>query len=379
MALSLMAGVRSVRERIPLTRQGLQEPAQITFTDVSVEAGVGYSHGYAVARVTDPMQAVSGAAAGDYNRDGWVDLYVIRGNQAPSALLRNRGDGTFEDVAEEAGVAFADTFGSGPTFADVDGDGWLDLFLGGIEGSKPRLLMNSGDGRFVDVTGNSGIVVNGDTFSAAFGDYDRDGDLDLLTTHWMGNLDIPTEKNHLWQNDGTGFFTAVLDESIGLEVYHDPDHPAAKGRPGDFTLTGNFADIDSDGWPDLLMTGDFGTSHVFLSQGDGTFTLTTDLDVITDENGMGTAIEDYDQDGDLDWFVSSIWDPDEVGAWGHTGNRLYRNLGDGVFEDATEPASDLATGAGPVALLTSITTATSIFFTSMALFPWLEAERAPRL
>ena len=127
------------------------------------------------------------------------------------------------------------------------------------------------------------------------------------------------------------------------------------------------------------MTGDFGTSHVFLSQGDGTFTLTTDLDVITDENGMGTAIEDYDQDGDLDWFVSSIWDPDEVGAWGHTGNRLYRNLGDGVFEDATEPASDLATGAGPVALLTSITTATSIFFTSMALFPWLEAERAPRL
>ena len=190
----------------------------------------------------------------------------------------------------------------------------------------------------MDVTAESGISTTGDTYSASFGDYDRDGDLDLLSTHWMGTSPNPTENNHLWANDGTGFFTPVLDQGLGLEVYHDPEHPGAKGRPGDFTLTGNFADINNEGWPDLLMTGDFGTSQVFISDGDGTFTLTTDPAVITDENGMGTSIEDYDHDGDLDWFVSSIWDPDEETPWGSSGNRLYRNRGDGSFEDATDEA-----------------------------------------
>jgi len=106
----------------------------------------------------------------------------------------------------------------------------------------------------------------------------------------------------------------------------------------DFTFTPNFADIDNDKWPDLLIASDFGTTRVFRNNAGLSFTDVTDS-AISDENGMGAAVGDYDNDGDLDWFVSSIWDPD--GAiespqnWGVSGNRLYRNLGDGTFEDVT--------------------------------------------
>ncbi|MEO1085766.1 MAG: CRTAC1 family protein, partial [Acidobacteriota bacterium] len=93
------------------------------------------------------------------------------------------------------------------------------------------------------------------------------------------------------------------------------------------------------GVPDLLYSGDFGTSKIFRGLGDGTFEDVTSA-VISDENGMGSVFGDYDADGDIDWFVSSIWDPDGLpaGNWGVTGNRLYRNLGDGTFEDATAEA-----------------------------------------
>ena len=318
----------------PLCTLLLAEQPEFWFEDVSDSARITSGHRYGPGKRTDTMEAVGGVAAGDYDRDGWVDVYFANGDVTPNALLRNRGDGTFEDVSESAGVALQGQRGSGPTFADIDGDGWIDLFVGGVSGSKPSVFRNLGDGTFQEMTGHTGIEVEGDTISAAFGDYDRDGDLDLFTTHWAG-FGVVKPPGHLWHNKGDGSFRLIPDQAVGLETYHDPH---SKGRRGDFTLTPNFADIDSDGWPDLLVAGDFGTSHVFLNNRDRTFRKVTDDTVINDENGMGASVGDYDNDGDLDWFISSIFDDRPNVPWGPTGNRLYRNDGAGVFEDVTEEA-----------------------------------------
>ena len=158
------------------------------FTDVTAEAGLVYQHGYTVTPgFREASEHAGGVAAGDYDRDGDIDLYVVRGDIGPNLLFRNRGDGTFEEVGAAAGVALTGVRSSGPLFADLDGDGWLDLFVGGVEGTAPSVFRNAGDGTFADVTATSGIEIPAgrDTFSATAADYDRDGDLDLFVTHWL--------------------------------------------------------------------------------------------------------------------------------------------------------------------------------------------------
>jgi hypothetical protein len=279
-------------------------------------------------------------AAGDYDGDGWIDLYVVRGDIGPNLLFRNRGDGTFEEVGQKAGVALEGTLGSGPTFADYDGDGDLDLLVLGIGftdrddlATPPTLFRNQGNGTFEDVTSAAGLVVTRDSYSASFADVDRDGDLDLFITHWSTFLVRGAPTENFWRNNGDGTFTeATL--SAGFPPFEHPD----LGRI-DLTFSAAFTDLDFDGWPDLLIASDFHTSRTFRNDGDGTFSETTTA-VISDENGMGSAVGDYDGDGDLDWFVSSIYDPKGVvtPSWGISGNRLYRNRGDGSFEDATDEA-----------------------------------------
>ncbi|MFQ5739480.1 MAG: CRTAC1 family protein [Acidobacteriota bacterium] len=309
-------------------RLSTREALPLRFTDVTREAGLDYDHGFKDGANTDPKQAIGGVAAGDFDGDRLVDLYLVRGDIGPNLLLRNRGDGSFEEVAEAAGLDLRQTIGSGPTFGDYDGDGWLDLVIGGVEGTPPRVFRNRGDSTFAETTAETGITAQGDTFSAAFGDYDRDGYLDLFLTHWMGQRSVNPEDVHLWRNQGDGRFEPRSDEQLGLTGY----------REKDFTLSPNFADLNNDGWPDLVVTGDFGTSKVFLNLKDGTFTNITDSTVVTDENGMGAAVADFDNDGDLDWFISSIWDPNQGFGWGTTGNRLYSNRGDGTLEDVTSQA-----------------------------------------
>jgi len=305
--------------------------AQWIFSDQTGPAGFTLPHGYQnlPERVAGERQIIAGGvAAGDYDRDGWVDLYLVRGDIGANLLYRNKGDGTFEEVGTTAGVALSGARGSGPLFADFSGDGWLDLFIGGVNGTGPTLFRNRGDGTFENITATSGLAALSNTFGAAFGDIDLDGDLDLYVSHWLPDQG----GGYLFRNNGNGTFS---DISFAAGVL----------TPGINDFTPNFADINNDGWPDLLVAADFGTSQVFMNNRDGTFTNVTDRNVITDENGMGAAIGDYDHDGDLDWFVSSIKDPNgnpdsgnPEGNWGVTGNRLYRNRGDGTFEDATDAA-----------------------------------------
>lgn len=298
------------------------DPVWAVWTFSEVGAASGFTHGHGYVGVPNQSQIVSGGvAAADYDGDGDVDVYAVRGSSGPNLLYRNEGNGIFTEVGAAAGVAGPPTGGAGPVFADIDGDGHLDLLVGGVDGSASAVYRNDGTGGFVDVTLASGFAPASDTFAISLADVDRDDDLDVAAVHWGFD-----QRVTLWENDGTGSFTDVTAGS-GLVV----------GSIYGFSPT--FSDIDGDGWVDLLVAADFGTSRVFRNQQDGTFTEIT-TSVIDDENGMGAAAFDYDHDGDVDWFVTSVWDPNQIaeGNWGVTGNRLYENQGSGIFTDVTTSA-----------------------------------------
>lgn len=296
------------------------------FTDVTQTAGFTYAHGYSTltSGITRDLAVLAGGgvAAGDYDEDGWPDLYVTRGTTGANLLFRNQGDGTFAETGAAAGVALQGKYHAGATFADIDGDADLDLFVAGFNDTPPTLFRNAGDGTFTDITTASGLGVLRQSFSASFGDIDNDGDADLWVTHYLFN----TSAGYLWRNNGSGVFTDI-SQAAGIQ----------NGLLKDWTA--NFADINYDGWQDILVAGDFGTSQIYRNNHNGTFTRDTNSH-LTDENAMGAAVGDYDNDGDLDWFVSSISDPagsrpPGTVTWGSTGNRFYRNDA-GVFADVTD-------------------------------------------
>ena len=328
-------------------------PAATLFVNATAESGIQYRHGYLnPPEFVDPEEFGGGVAVGDYDGDGLVDLFIARGDIGPNLLYRNLGDNVFEDVAMEAGVAFTKSASenyrhSGPAFADMDGDGDLDLFVGGLEFDPSFVFTNEGDGTFTDVTAGSGIDTLGarHTVSAGFGDYDLDGDLDMFLTHW-GTEDGPGVRlhtEHLWRNDTRDgeirFFDASLEAGIASEIFSAEPVASSYGEGFDCTFTPTFARMNEDRYPDLLISADFLTSMFFVNNGDGTFTNATDRSVIQDRNGMGSAVGDYDGDGDLDWFVTSVWSvPNEAGDQiFELGNRLYRNAG-GELSDVTELA-----------------------------------------
>ena len=300
-------------------------PQGLVFTNMTSSAGFPESRPHPFS--TDGDLAAGGLAAGDYDADGDIDLYVVRGLEDANVLLQNQGDGTYLDVAVDVGLAFVSK-GSGPAFADIDGDGDLDLFIGSVD-DYPYYLMRNDDGSFTDITESSGLSVSllYPSISATFADYDGDGYVDLFLTHW--NTFGDSDDELLWRNNGDGTFQNVTVQ-VGLA---DPSHPVI------LSLTHNLSDLDQDGDLDLLIAADFNSSQVFMNNGDGTFTITTDTDVVTDDNGMGASVGDYDNDGDMDWFVTSIYGDTLSGGINGTGNRLYRNDGNGVFEDVTSEAN----------------------------------------
>jgi hypothetical protein len=321
--------------------------SHVSFVDVTDAAGLDFLHG--LERTTTAARVVGGVAVGDYNDDGWLDIYLAQGDTGFNTLYENRSQGggyAFVDVTESAGVAgaFRDK-ASGPAFADYDGDGDLDLFVGSAEYTPFRVFNNLGDGTFDEVTVSAGLgdIARENSVGVAFGDYDQDADLDLFIAHWTFTPDeLPQgSTQHLWRNNGDGTFSDVSDESLVTGIIIEASF--------DYTFAPTFADIDNDDDLDLLVAADAGTSQVLLNQGDlggglYTFSYATDREVITDRNGMGSSVADFDNDGDLDWFVTAISlgdppenrpTPEDNAGFDLEGNRFYRN---GVFSDQTESA-----------------------------------------
>jgi hypothetical protein len=322
---------------------------QTVFTEVAAAAGLDYVHGEfkdagdcLVDTIEPPLQgwfcsidwSSGGAAAADFDQDGWVDLYVTRPYD-PDLLFRNQGDGTFVDVADSVGLG-GQTHDIGAAWADIDNDGDLDLYVTTIGELGHKLFINH-DGWFVDeAQARKAALIDGHVqtgTSAAFGDYDNDGWLDLYVGDWhttaIGSQPSHARLLHNRGEAGPGVFDDVTAEA-GVDV--DLVYQQSKGGiDGTFVLSAGFSDLDGDGWLDLLLASDFGCSRLFWNEGDGTFLDTTWASGVgTDENGMGSTIGDFDRDGDLDWFVTSITGPY------NTGNRLYAYAGNRQFEDLTD-------------------------------------------
>jgi enediyne biosynthesis protein E4 len=327
-------------------------PIEVTFTEVGLEAGLDYLQAPLATEVGchelppgkcafSSVHMSGGAAAGDYDGDGFVDLYVTRLIE-PGILYRNRGDGRFEDASEAAGLA-TDEGGNGAAFGDVDNDGDLDLYVTNVLRKRYALYINDG-GRFEEQGALRGADAASDArhhgFSPAFGDYDADGFIDLHLTEWVQiPLEDPAPSHaRLLRNRGhaaPGYFEDTT-ELAGVDLLGGP-------RGTRTSYSSRFADLDADGALDLLVVADFGASRLFWNERDGFLDGTLFSGVGGDQNGMGSALGDYDGDGDLDWFITSIFDPDYrcdnvTCGWGVTGNRLYRNEGARRFSDATDAA-----------------------------------------
>ncbi len=333
------------------------------FVDATASSGIDFRAGFTSELTPRDIEnvAFSSVASGDYDNDGDIDLFIVHGENGANLLYRNTGNMVFEEVAEAAGVAYTksatENYKHGGTmFADMDGDGDLDLFLGGLDGDPSLIFENNGNGTFTDVTTGSGIdgMRATHTISAAFGDYDLDGYLDLFVAHWGTDRDFsaPGDTEHLWRNvtDAAGIkFQSVSEAArISPSILTLPDPYVTQAPLWDFTFAPTFARINDDLYPDILIVSDFNYSQYFVNNQDGTFTNATDTNVMIDGNGMGSAVADYDNDGDLDWFVTSILcrgDECIDGSVSQIGNRLYRNVG-GAFEDVTDAAGVASGGWG---------------------------------
>jgi hypothetical protein len=330
------------------------DPLAMRFVDVTASAGLDLHPGPQVtapACLLDdlsnpdvegdfcvPERFLGAAAAADYDDDGDVDLYLTRAD-GPDRLMRNDGQGAFEDVAAEAGIDVPGASGSA-AWLDVEGDGDLDLYVTCVGGPRHSLWINDGRGSFVDEATERGVALPGREphvgMGIGVGDYDLDGDLDLFVAAWRPDKPMGGEgpdRNRLLQNRGPempGVFEDVT-EAEGIELRSLAAIVDAK--PGVYGFAPAFVDLDGDRWPELTLTADFGTSRLWWNDRHGHFTEATwTSGVGTERNGMGSTFGDVDGDGDLDWFVSAIWTDD----FPELGHRLYRNDGDRTFSDVTD-------------------------------------------
>jgi len=312
------------------------------FVEMTEAAGILHTHHKPVLdkKLDHIMSWVSSvgaaAAAGDYNNDGWMDLYVTDSKKGtPNYLYRNNGDGTFTDVAKESGVADVnDDNGTSMdcVWGDYDNDGWSDLFV--VRWGKDVLFRNRGDGTFEDVSSKLFKSKDGQPGSpwangnaVVFWDYNLDGRLDLYVGNYFRDVDLwnlettvimhddfETARNgghnYLWRQNRDGTFTEVAAD-MGLD------------DPG-WTLAVGSADVNNDGWPDLYCADDFGPDQVFLSNRDGTFTNASESAIGYDtKKGMNVDFGDFNQDGWLDIYVANITTAEYL----QEGNMLWHNNG----------------------------------------------------
>src|ERR1700676_3873668 len=345
----------------PPTAGGFVDGAPIIFLDITRQSGLDkFRHRSGTPEKSTILDAPgSGVALIDYDNDGWLDIYLLNGSTAaamkgkeapPRAMLfHNNHDGTFTDVTDKAGVA-NERWGFGVVVGDFDNDGWPDIYVSNF--GKNRLYHNNHDGTFTDVAEKAGVTLGGWSTGATWGDYDRDGFLDLFVPGYVkfdpdnppiagkgdlsagscqfrgvammcGPRGLPGEPDHLFHNNGNGTF---MDVSVKAGV-SDP-----KGYYGFASV---FVDVDDDGWPDLLVANDSVPRYLYRNKHDGTFEDLSYLSgfALNDEGreqaAMGIAVGDYNHDGRVDFYITNFSDDY---------NTLYRNDGDASFSDVSSRA-----------------------------------------
>ena len=324
------------------------------FTDVTAVSGIHFRHVNSPTPFKYMVETMgSGCAFLDYNRDGYLDIFLVNGGRVPGgekgpspdhALYRNQRDGTFEEVGKQSGIEPNRAYGQGVAVADYDNDGFDDLFITNFNG--PNLLYhNQGDGRFLEVARKAGVASVGRwSTGAAFLDYDKDGHLDLYVARYVNNSfennsrcgSLVDDSLHtyctpeiyegipdlLYRNNGDGTFSDVTDSS-GLS------HFAGKGL-GVITF-----DYNQDGWTDIYVANDTDPNFLFENESDGTWkeeALARGAAVDVNGNsqaGMGVAVGDLNRDGLPDLAVSNFDFEYLI---------LYRQLSGGFFEDASSLA-----------------------------------------
>src|SRR6266571_3699724 len=324
------------------------------FVDITPSSGIEFHHINGDPDQKQYIFEAKGGGAGffDFDNDGWMDVLLVQGstleqfkqgsNPGP-ALFRNKGDGTFEDVTRKAGLTRQSGWGMGVAFGDYDNDGFTDIYLTNL---GPNVLYrNNGNGTFTDVTQKAGVGDPRWSTSAAFGDYDRDGNLDLYVCNYLdvdlnalpspgsgkfcfylgrpamcGPKGIPGAADVLYRNNGDGSFTDVSEKTGAMD---------RKRLPG---LGVVWADLDNDHDLDLYVANDAEPNYFFVNQGNGTFeekALVTGLALSGDgreQASMGVDVADYDNDGRMDVFLTHF-----AGDY----STLYHNEGFMVWEDTT--------------------------------------------
>lgn len=348
-------------EHRPITAGGFVKTGPIVFQDVAKQAGLtSWHHKAGTPEKKLILEAKGpGVCLLDYNHDGWLDIYLVNGSTyealdgkaAPphAALFRNNHDGTFTDVANFAGVT-NDRWGYGCTVGDYNNDGWPDLYVTNY--GKNRLYSNNHDGTFTDVAEKAGVALDSWSTGATFGDYDGDGNLDLFVAGYIdldlknppisgskavgyafcqyrgvavmcGPRGLKGAQDHLYHNNGDGTFTEV-SKKLGVD---DPN--------GYYGLGALFADVNNDGKPDLLVANDSTPNYLYINKGNGTFEDDSYMSgYALNESGrevanMGIAAGDYLNNGHLD-IVNTVFSDDY--------NVLFQNDGTGTFTDVSYQA-----------------------------------------
>ncbi len=344
-------------EKRPITAGGFVKSGPVVFEDTAAKAGLtAWRHTMGTPEKAQILETVgSGVALLDYDNDGWLDIYLVNGStvdaengktKAPhAALFHNNRDGTFTDVAAKAGVT-NDRWGFGVAVGDYDNDGWPDLYVTNF--GKNRLYHNNHDGTFTDVAERAGVTLGNWSTGPTWGDYDGDGRLDLFVPGYVhydlanppkagegvgmgfctfrgvavmcGPRGLKGESDHLFHNNGDGTFT---DVSVKAGVADAAEY---------YGFSSVFADVNNDGRLDLLVADDSTPNYLYVNKGDGTFEDASYASgYALNENGretaaMGIAIGDYRNNGLLDIYNTTFSDDY---------NPLYRNDGDANFTDVS--------------------------------------------
>jgi enediyne biosynthesis protein E4 len=347
-------------EKRPITAGGFVKTGPVIFQDIAAKAGLTtWKHKMGGPEKKYILDTIgSGVGLIDYDNDGWMDIYLVNGSTdeavegreaAPhAALFHNNHDGTFTDVTSQAGVQ-NDRWGFGVAVGDYDNDGWPDIYVSNF--GKNRLYHNNHNGTFTDVAERAGVTLGNWSTGVTWGDYDGDGRLDLFVAGYIhydlaaqpeaggkaysfcefrgervmcGPRGLPGEQDHLFHNNGDGTFT---DVSVKAGV----DDKARY-----YGLGAAFVDINNDGRSDLLVANDSTPNYLYLNKGDGTF---EDISYVSgyalnkdgrETASMGIAIGDYRNNGLLDLYHTTFSDDYKP---------LYRNDGDANFTDISYQAT----------------------------------------